>query len=144
MLSLFVWGSQDPYSHKQSFLRSMIEGDYSPADVKSVAEQYKTSFKLGQMSAISLMLVEVDMTTNTVNVVENIAATNPLKKKNIVNPEVLKIREKREQERKESRKRVLASLSSLDPQGITSTTASAVVNNSTQEFFFSEAGPEAS
>lgn len=122
----------------------MIEGDYSNADIKSVVEQNKSLFKQGRMSALNLMLVDVDMTTNTVTVVENIAAKNPIKKKNIVNPKVLEIREKREQERKESRKRVLASLStplaSPTPQwgGIIGTNAVVSTPISTQEFFFSD------
>jgi len=107
MKLLLVFGSKDRYSYDTKLFRSLNSPDYSDNDLNHIMMEYRHAFEQKTLSALKMMFMEVDPETMSITVLENLDVKNPLKKKTVVNPEVLAVREKRQKERGEGMKAFL-------------------------------------
>jgi len=99
MRFLIIFGSKDRYSYDVQLFRSLNSNDYSDNDFQHQMHDYKQAFEQKTLSALKIMYLEINPEDMSITVLENLDVKNPLKKKTVVNPEVLAVREKRQKER---------------------------------------------
>ncbi len=99
MKFLNIFGSSDPFSHEMSPILVKTGCDYSDQDLTTWCEKYSDRFQAKIYSAISIVLLNVDEQTGTVEVLENIQGRHPLKQKTVVNPSAEIVRTKRKENR---------------------------------------------
>lgn len=99
MKFLNIYGSSDPFSHEMSPILIKTGYDYSDHDLVTWCKKYSDRFQIKQYSAISIVFLNVDEQTGTVEVLENIQGRHPLKQKTVVNPSAAAARTKRKENR---------------------------------------------
>lgn len=99
MKFLHIFGSSDPFSHDMQPVLIKTGYEYSDHELTTWCKKYSERFQAKGYSAISIVLLNVDEQTGTVEVLENIQGRHPLKQKTVVNPSASVARAKRKEGR---------------------------------------------